>query len=104
MARRAYPKWHASFTHLFRKHGRPQQHPRPVDFDGVMARGQGMAGSPETLRNWLRAQVEETGVNYIVGQFAFGDLSAAECESSVQLFADHIMPSISKPVALSRAV
>jgi len=104
MARRAYPKWHDSFTHLFRKHGRAQQHPRPTDFDGVMARGQGMAGSPETVRNWLSAQVEETGANYIVGQFAFGDLSARECESSVQLFASHVMPAISKPPALSRAV
>ena len=60
-----------------------------------------MAGSPETVRNWLSAQVEETGVNYIVGQFAFGDLSASECENSVRLFATHVMPALSKPLALS---
>ncbi len=33
LARRAYPVWHASFTHLFRLHGRSQMHPRPATFD-----------------------------------------------------------------------
>ncbi len=49
LARRAYPAWHASFTHLFRKYHRPQGHPRPADFDALMARGQGIAGSPKTV-------------------------------------------------------
>jgi hypothetical protein len=36
LARRAYLVWHASFTHLFRRHGRAQSHPRPPTFDLVM--------------------------------------------------------------------
>ena len=44
LARRAYPAWHASFTYLFRRHGRSQSHPRPATFDLVMERGQGIAG------------------------------------------------------------
>ena len=46
LARRAYLVWHASFTHLFRRHDRPQSHPRPATFDLVVERGQGIAGSP----------------------------------------------------------
>ncbi len=93
LGRRAYPRWHDSFTHLFRRHGRTQQHPRPSDFDTLMERGQGMAGSPATVRQWLGEQIETTGTNYFVGQFAFGDLTPEECHRSVNLFAREIMPA-----------
>jgi alkanesulfonate monooxygenase SsuD/methylene tetrahydromethanopterin reductase-like flavin-dependent oxidoreductase (luciferase family) len=92
LARRAYPKWHDSFTHLFRKHGRQQQHPRPSDFDTLMARGQGIAGTPATVSQWLAAQIDATGANYFVGQFAFGDLTPEECHRSIDLFANDVMP------------
>jgi alkanesulfonate monooxygenase SsuD/methylene tetrahydromethanopterin reductase-like flavin-dependent oxidoreductase (luciferase family) len=94
LARRAYPVWHASFTHLFRMHGRVQQHPRPADFDALMQVGQGVAGAPSTVSSWLRSQLQETGTNYLVGQFAFGDLSLDECRRSVELFARHVMPAL----------
>jgi alkanesulfonate monooxygenase SsuD/methylene tetrahydromethanopterin reductase-like flavin-dependent oxidoreductase (luciferase family) len=93
-ARRAYVVWHRSFTHLFRLHGRTPHHPRPADFDGVMKSGQGIAGSPATVRDALRAQIEATGANYVVGQFAFGDLTLPECLRSVELFAADVMPAL----------
>jgi alkanesulfonate monooxygenase SsuD/methylene tetrahydromethanopterin reductase-like flavin-dependent oxidoreductase (luciferase family) len=46
IARRAYPVWHKSFTHLFRMHGLAQAHPRPSDFDAMIKRGQAIAGAP----------------------------------------------------------
>ena len=88
LARRAYPVWHASFTYLFRRHGRSQSHPRPATFDLVMERGQGIAGSPQTVAEVLGAQLAETGCNYMVGQFTFGDLTLAECLRSIGLFAE----------------
>jgi alkanesulfonate monooxygenase SsuD/methylene tetrahydromethanopterin reductase-like flavin-dependent oxidoreductase (luciferase family) len=94
LARRAYPKWNASFTHLFRAHGRSPRHPRPDDFDGVMEAGQGIAGAPDTVARYLRNDAAEVGANYIVGQFAFGDLTLAECRRSIQLFADDVMPAL----------
>jgi alkanesulfonate monooxygenase SsuD/methylene tetrahydromethanopterin reductase-like flavin-dependent oxidoreductase (luciferase family) len=94
LARRAYPVWHQSFTHLFRLHNRPQNHPRPADFDTLIARGQGIAGSPATVRDALAAQLAETGCNYVVGQFAFGDLSRDECLRSIALFASDVMPAL----------
>ncbi len=93
-ARRAYLVWHRSFTHLFRMHGRSQAHPRPVDFDGVIKSGQGIAGSPHTVAEFLCAQARDTGANYIVGQFAFGDLTLDECLSSVDLFSRQVMPAL----------
>jgi alkanesulfonate monooxygenase SsuD/methylene tetrahydromethanopterin reductase-like flavin-dependent oxidoreductase (luciferase family) len=94
MARRAYPVWHASFTWLFRRHGRSMRLPRPDDFDTLMGVGQGVAGSPVTVTAWLRDQIAQTGANYIVGQFAFGDLALDECRRSVTLFAEQVMPAL----------
>ena len=94
LARRAYPKWHEAFTFLPRMHGVKQMHPRPSDFDELAARGQGFAGSPASMTKWLRSQLDETQTNYVVGQFAFGDLSPEECRRSVELFAAHVMPAL----------
>ena len=94
IARRAYPKWYTSFTHLHRLHNRPTLHPRPPDFDGLAKVGQGVAGSPRTVTAFLRAQHAATGSNYCVGQFAFGDLSLAETQRSIALFAREVMPQL----------
>ena len=94
LARRAYLVWHASFTHLFRLHGRPQSHPRPATFDLVVERGQGIAGSPARVAEFLASQLEQTGCNYVVCQFAFGDLNLRECLQSIGLFADEVMPKL----------
>jgi alkanesulfonate monooxygenase SsuD/methylene tetrahydromethanopterin reductase-like flavin-dependent oxidoreductase (luciferase family) len=94
LARRAYARWHASFTHLVRKYGRGQVQPHSAEFDGLMARGQGIAGSPAAVTAFLLAQLQETGCNYVVGQFAFGDLRLDETLRSVALFAAEVMPAL----------
>jgi len=93
-ARRAYPKWHDSFTHLHRLHGYTSTHPRPPSFEGIVETGQGIAGAPQTVLAFLRRQVEETGSNYVVGQFAFGELTQAETLRSIELFAEKVMPGL----------
>jgi alkanesulfonate monooxygenase SsuD/methylene tetrahydromethanopterin reductase-like flavin-dependent oxidoreductase (luciferase family) len=92
LARRAYPRWHRSFTYLHRLHDFSAAHPRPADFDGISAIGQGIAGSPHTVAAALREQLAATGSNYCVGQFAFGDLSLADTHRSITLFADEVIP------------
>ncbi len=94
LARRAYPVWHRSFTHLFRLRGQPQNHPRPADFDALMQRGQGVAGSPATVMEFLSRQLAETLCNYVVGQFAFGDMTLEECLRSIGLFVANVMPAL----------
>jgi alkanesulfonate monooxygenase SsuD/methylene tetrahydromethanopterin reductase-like flavin-dependent oxidoreductase (luciferase family) len=92
LARRAYLVWHASFTHLFRRHGRTQSHPRPASFDLLAERGQGIAGSPATVAEFLARELSATGCNYVVGQFAFGDLTLKETLQSIGLFAGEVVP------------
>jgi alkanesulfonate monooxygenase SsuD/methylene tetrahydromethanopterin reductase-like flavin-dependent oxidoreductase (luciferase family) len=98
IARRAYPKWHTSFTHLHRLHNRPTMHPRAPDFDGLTKVGHGVAGSPRTVTAFLREHLAATGANYCVGQFAFGDLTLAETLRSIDLFACEVMPRLQAPV------
>jgi alkanesulfonate monooxygenase SsuD/methylene tetrahydromethanopterin reductase-like flavin-dependent oxidoreductase (luciferase family) len=94
VARRAYPRWHASFTHLRRKHNRINAHPRPPTFDELVDVGQGVAGTPATVAALLRRQIEVTGSNYLVGQLVFGDLSLDEALRSIALFAQQVMPEL----------
>jgi alkanesulfonate monooxygenase SsuD/methylene tetrahydromethanopterin reductase-like flavin-dependent oxidoreductase (luciferase family) len=92
LARRAYLVWHASFTHLFRRHRRAQSHPRPATFDLLAERGQGIAGSPATVAGFLARELSATGCNYVVGQFAFGDLTLEESLQTIGLFAEEVIP------------
>jgi alkanesulfonate monooxygenase SsuD/methylene tetrahydromethanopterin reductase-like flavin-dependent oxidoreductase (luciferase family) len=96
-ARRAYPRWHESFTHLRRLSNRTNAHPRPPTFDQLEAVGQGVAGAPGTVAAVLRRQIEATGSNYLVGQFVFGDLSLTEALQSIELFARQVMPALAAP-------
>jgi alkanesulfonate monooxygenase SsuD/methylene tetrahydromethanopterin reductase-like flavin-dependent oxidoreductase (luciferase family) len=101
IARRAYLRWRASFTYLSEMNGTLPQSPLRVDsFDTLIAQGQGIAGSPETVRAFLAAQIAECGVNYIVGQFCFGDLTIDEMLRSVELFSADVVPALRKTSAI----
>ena len=95
MARRAYPIWLESFRWLFKRHG---TEPRivnilPPTFDELMALGNGVAGSPKTVRDFIAAEQEATGINYFVSWLAFGDLSIEESLASLDLFTRAVMPA-----------
>jgi alkanesulfonate monooxygenase SsuD/methylene tetrahydromethanopterin reductase-like flavin-dependent oxidoreductase (luciferase family) len=96
IARRAYPVWHRSFYHLYKLLGGAPAHPRPPEFDGIVQTGQGVAGNPETVTGFLRNQLAVSGATYVVGQFAFGNLSLDECLRSLDLFTRHVMPKFTR--------
>jgi hypothetical protein len=60
----------------------------------TITQGQANAGSPETVRAFLAAQLDDTRANYVVGQFCFGDLKLDEMIFSVELFAAQVMPAL----------
>jgi alkanesulfonate monooxygenase SsuD/methylene tetrahydromethanopterin reductase-like flavin-dependent oxidoreductase (luciferase family) len=95
IARRAYPKWHQSFNYLFQlRGGHGPVHQRPAQYDQLKEVGQGIAGSPDTVAKFVQSQMSEAGTNYLVGQFAFGDLWPAETTASLELFTKHVMPQL----------
>jgi alkanesulfonate monooxygenase SsuD/methylene tetrahydromethanopterin reductase-like flavin-dependent oxidoreductase (luciferase family) len=95
IARRAYPRWRTNFFWLFKRHGSA---PRvgdlyPESFDQLAALRTAVAGSPQTVREFIAAEIEATGPNYFVPWLAFGDMSVAEALHSVDLFAREVMPA-----------
>ena len=62
IARRAYPRWRASFRWLFERHGiEPRNAAYPPTFDELCAIDNGVAGSPQTVRNFFQEEVESDG-------------------------------------------
>jgi hypothetical protein len=67
---------------------------RPPHFDQIKDGGRGIAGSPATVTRMIKAQMEQAGTNYFVGQFAFGDLTPSEVLRTVDLFTREVMPAL----------
>lgn len=92
LARRAYGAWHRSFTHVWRLlDAMPHTLVFPDDVETLIARGQALVGSPATVRAALARQVAESGCNYVVVRFCFGDMTADEALGSQALFAREVM-------------
>jgi alkanesulfonate monooxygenase SsuD/methylene tetrahydromethanopterin reductase-like flavin-dependent oxidoreductase (luciferase family) len=98
IARRAYPRWRQSFRWLFNRHG---TEPRvigiyPEAFDGLIALNNGIAGSPETVRRFIAAEIAANNCNYFVPQMVFGDMTLPEALRSIELFGKEVMPAFAK--------
>jgi alkanesulfonate monooxygenase SsuD/methylene tetrahydromethanopterin reductase-like flavin-dependent oxidoreductase (luciferase family) len=99
IGRRAYRRWHKSFMALWVKHGIPPTNVNyPPEIDGQIADGRAVVGSPATVLKALAPQLAETGSNYLVCRFAFGDLSLKESLRSLDLFTSHVMPALRESV------
>jgi alkanesulfonate monooxygenase SsuD/methylene tetrahydromethanopterin reductase-like flavin-dependent oxidoreductase (luciferase family) len=99
VARRAYRSWHESFTYLSSRMGFGHRHSRPPEFDAIAEDGRAFAGDPEGVAGYVRAQLAESGANYFVGQFAFGNLTLDETLRSVGLFAGEVMAMLERAPA-----
>lgn len=95
IARRAYPKWLHSFKWLWERQGvdvgqmvKTTAGNYPDTFDEIMAVGNAIAGSPETVRQFIEEEVAATGINYFVSWLAFGDLTPEETIRSAELLAE----------------
>ena len=65
----------------------------PEEFDRLEAMNMGVAGSPETVRRYIAATAESTGITYFVCDMAFGSLPYEVAARSVELFAKEVMPA-----------
>ncbi len=98
-ARRAYKRWHESFTFLSSLMGVGHRHSRPPEFDAIAADGRAFAGTPEDAAEYVQKQLAESGANYFVGQFAFGNLTQDETLRSIALFSDEVMTMLKRAPA-----
>jgi alkanesulfonate monooxygenase SsuD/methylene tetrahydromethanopterin reductase-like flavin-dependent oxidoreductase (luciferase family) len=94
VARRAYLKWINSFYWIWDKFGDDPhiRHIYPATFDELVAVGNGVAGSPATVRKYIAAEQEALGVNYFVSWLCFGDMTVDETLRSLDLYTRQVMP------------
>ena len=66
----------------------------PPTFDELIALGNGIAGSPATVRRHAADEITANNCNYFVPHMAFGDMTLAETLRSIELFSKEVMPAL----------
>lgn len=104
IAQRAYPHWRENLAYLWHLHDAPiakLEETYPPDWKSAEKLGMVVAGSPDTVREYVADHTEAAGVNYFCGWFAFGDMSGPEAMHSSELFASEVMPGWRRAVAVA---
>jgi len=90
----AYWKWAGHIHHLTRKHGRPDVHKAdPYAEDSMQPL---ITGTPRSVLPKLNSLIEETGLNYLLCIFSFGDLAPEHALRSLELFSREVMPKLQR--------
>ena len=96
IAAHGYPRWRDSFLYLWLKHGTklpsPAALPSP-SFAEAEVSGRAIAGTPDKVAAFIRRMAAESGVNYVLCRFAFGDISEDDARQSASLFARDVIPN-----------
>ena len=95
LARSAYLNWFSKLIKLWRERGIQAPLIGALDkFETARAVGMLVCGSPARVVDELSAQIDATGVNYVIAQMAFGDLAHRVEMESLRLFVERVMPAL----------
>ena len=83
------------------RRGNTERYANRQDFQQELEHGRILIGSPGTVRERLRAMLDESGANYVLGCFSFGSLTSEQTLRSVELFANEVMPALREPRAVT---
>ncbi|HYU18175.1 MAG TPA: LLM class flavin-dependent oxidoreductase [Chloroflexota bacterium] len=96
-ARPAYAAWFDNFTRRYVERGQADRWRDRGNFDQLLEQGQILVGSPATVRDRLERYLELSEANYVLGAFAFGNLTLEQIMTSLDLFAREVIPALSAP-------
>src|SRR5579862_5678796 len=99
IAKPAYEHHLASLNWLRNRHGSAAgglNVPRGQTFEGGIAEGAVIAGSPASVIDTIAQQKETLGTNYLLTYLFFGTMTSPEARRSLDLFAERVMPAIEK--------
>lgn len=65
-----------------------------MSLEEVIRAGEGtlITGTPATVRTRIEEELDQSGANYFVARFAYGNLTHEESARSLQLFTEEVMP------------
>jgi alkanesulfonate monooxygenase SsuD/methylene tetrahydromethanopterin reductase-like flavin-dependent oxidoreductase (luciferase family) len=95
LIRAAHDRWYASLEKLANSFGFRSLFLAPT-FEIAQRVGYVIAGTPDTVRAQLQTHIAESGVNYLLLQLAFGNLTHAQQMRSLELFATEVMPKLAQ--------
>lgn len=95
IAHAAYPRWRRAMGFIWRRSGIEftLKDIYPTDFGDLARIGHGVAGSSATVRDYIANLRNETGVNTVLCQMVFGDISFDDASHSIQLFGREVIPA-----------
>jgi len=95
IAQAAYPRWRNAMDYIWRRAGVPftLKEIYPEDFAALAKIGHGIAGSPATVRDYVARLKDETGINTVLCQMVFGDMSFDDASKSIELFGREVIPA-----------
>jgi alkanesulfonate monooxygenase SsuD/methylene tetrahydromethanopterin reductase-like flavin-dependent oxidoreductase (luciferase family) len=95
IAQAAYPRWRNAMDFIWRRSGVEftLKDIYPADFVALQKIGHGIAGSPSTVRDYVARLQDETGVNTMLCQMLFGDMSFDDAARSIRLFGREVIPA-----------
>ena len=62
------------------------------DFDALLSDEKIIAGSPQTVKEQVWRAIEESGINYFISVFAWGNIPHEKAMRSMKYFVDKVMP------------
>jgi alkanesulfonate monooxygenase SsuD/methylene tetrahydromethanopterin reductase-like flavin-dependent oxidoreductase (luciferase family) len=68
----------------------------PDSFEDAVRERTIIYGSPARLREEIARQIDELGLNYMIGSFYFGNMRDEDALRSLRLFAQEVMPAFPK--------
>ncbi|MFN8525440.1 MAG: LLM class flavin-dependent oxidoreductase [Chloroflexota bacterium] len=92
LTERAYGVWNRAILKVWHEH---DDHSRDAQFsyENALKHETVLSGSPTTVRAQMARMLEESGCNYVLCVFAWGDLSHEDAMRSLRLFAGEVMPA-----------
>jgi alkanesulfonate monooxygenase SsuD/methylene tetrahydromethanopterin reductase-like flavin-dependent oxidoreductase (luciferase family) len=89
----AHDRWYQSLEKLATSFGFRSLFLAP-SFEIAQRVGYIIAGTPDTVRAQLAQHIAESGINYLLLQLAFGNLTHEQQMRSLKLFATEVMPKL----------
>ncbi|HLY64926.1 MAG TPA: LLM class flavin-dependent oxidoreductase [Chloroflexota bacterium] len=98
-ARASWQHFFENFSYLWVKHGMGDRYRNRSDFDQLMSEGKFLIGSPAKVRDQLKRYSKVANANYFLGSFSWGSFTPEQILSSVDLFAQEVMPALQTAAA-----
>ena len=97
LGQRTWPAYSHNLTVLFRRFGMAPPNDPTIggDYEKAKEVQAIVVGSPERIRGHVEELTAAGLVDYVIGGFAFGDLSHDEVMRSIDLFAEHVVDPLS---------